>query len=149
MKNSLLSIFVLVLDVTNTAALGGSDINKMEKRQQNISAPSASSCPAGQTIRIGTAINQKEADYVRGHTEATQKLWAEWLSSSKGPNLDTADGIRGGVAAYTGNISNLPRVGIALSGGGLRATVSAYRQNIGHWFLRQSFSLTAWDIFKV
>ncbi|UZJ55172.1 hypothetical protein CBS101457_004492 [Exobasidium rhododendri] len=68
------------------------------------------------------AISSNESDYVTRHRTAVQTAWQTWLSSSNpGPGLDGADGIPGGVANYTSTLSNLPKVGIAVSGGGYRA----------------------------
>jgi hypothetical protein len=76
-------------------------------------------------VRDSTAIGQQEAEYISQHRVATQQAWTDWLTSAQGADLDTKSGIPGGVAAYTKNTSNLPRVAIALSGGGLKAMVSS------------------------
>lgn len=81
-----------------------------------------SSEPGGMTgyVRNATSqeINSQEADYIERHRKARQDDWTEWLSSaSPGPNLN----ISGGVQNYTSTLSNIPKVGIAVSGGGYRA----------------------------
>lgn len=92
-------------------------------------APSYGTCPTANGARgfirdaRNNVINPTEADYVNRHRTATQQAWRTWLSSNPGPNLDGANGIPGGVQNYTNTISNLPRVGIALSGGGYRAMI--------------------------
>lgn len=85
--------------------------------------PSApSSLPGGgvQYVR-DTASQQRgaeESDYINRHRQARKDDWNTWLSSaSPGPNLNIA----GGVQNYTNTDSNIPRVGIAVSGGGYRA----------------------------
>jgi lysophospholipase len=70
------------------------------------------------------AISANETDYITRHRTAVQGAWATWLSSSPGPNLNGTDGISGGVTNYTNTLANLPKVGLAVSGGGYRAMVS-------------------------
>lgn len=89
-----------------------------------------SNCPAAPSNQTGGGIgyirnatsqeiNSQEADYIQRHRSAKQSSWKSWLSSaSPGPNLNS---ISGGVENYTNTISNIPRVGIAVSGGGYRA----------------------------
>lgn len=96
-------------------------------------APSMEACPSIDATTTGATngfirdasdgtISPQEADYVQRHLQATQQAWEDFLkSSSPGPNLDGA--LPGGAANYTSDISRLPRVGIALSGGGYRAMV--------------------------
>ena len=74
-------------------------------------------------------LEMKQADYVSRHRSNTQQAWKDWLSSAApGPALNDAGGIRSGVNSYLNKIDNVPKVGIALSGGSFRATVS--RANI-------------------
>lgn len=93
-------------------------------------APSFGTCPTANGsegfIRDARnhAVSNQEADYVSRHRSGTQQAWQTWLSSNPGPNLDGTNGIPGGVQNYTSTLSNLPKVGIALSGGGYRAMVS-------------------------
>ena len=93
-------------------------------------APSFGTCPTASGnvgfIRNASnhAVGNEEAAYIDKHRTATQATWQTWLSSNPGPNLNGANGIPGGVQNYTSNVDNLPRVGIALSGGGYRAMVS-------------------------
>lgn len=101
-------------------------------------APSRSACPAVVSsdrqsaytgfIRSaqGNTLSPNETDYVRRHQQATQQAWTDWLSSSDpGPGLNGGNnGIPGGVQNYTSDLSRLPRVGIALSGGGYRAMIN-------------------------
>ncbi|CAO1619197.1 unnamed protein product [Jaminaea pallidilutea] len=85
--------------------------------------PAAPSNPAGGGtgyVRNATSqqANSQEADYVNRHRMGKQQDWRTWLSSdSPGPNLN----ITGGVENYTNTLSNIPSVGIAVSGGGYRA----------------------------
>lgn len=96
-------------------------------------APSFGTCPTANgnvgLIRNSSnhAVSNQEAAYVNQHRTGTQSTWQTWLSSNPGPNLNGANGIPGGVQNYTSNVANLPRVGIALSGGGYRAMVSHQR----------------------
>ena len=77
-------------------------------------------------------VSANESDYVDRHRRATQEAWRTWLSSSNpGPNLDGEGGIAGGVQNYTSSLENLPKVGIALSGGGYRAMVSRVGGTMG------------------
>ncbi|CAO1627995.1 unnamed protein product [Parajaminaea phylloscopi] len=84
--------------------------------------PAPTDQPGGSTgyFRDATSneINSREADYINRHRQSVQSSWTQWLSSaSPGPNLN----IPGGVDNYTRTVDNLPRVGIAVSGGGYRA----------------------------
>lgn len=84
--------------------------------------PAPSNQPGSFTgyIRNATSnqVNAQEADYVNRHRQSVQASWNQWLSSaSPGPNLNIA----GGVQNYTNRVEDLPRVGIAVSGGGYRA----------------------------
>lgn len=93
--------------------------------------PSFGTCPTASGtegfIRNASnhAVSNEEAAYIAKHRTATQETWRTWLSSTTGPNLDGTNGIPGGVQNYTNTLDNLPKVGIALSGGGYRAMVSA------------------------
>ncbi|PWN22916.1 hypothetical protein BCV69DRAFT_234942, partial [Microstroma glucosiphilum] len=83
-------------------------------------APSNQTGGATGYVRNGTSqeINANETAYITKHRQALQSSWSTWLSSaSPGPNL-------GGdfdVSNYTNTLSNIPRTGIAISGGGYRA----------------------------
>ncbi|CAO1618433.1 unnamed protein product [Sympodiomycopsis kandeliae] len=88
---------------------------------QDCPAP-PSNPPGGGVQYVRDASSQQlgadEADYINRHRQAKKDDWSQWLSSaSPGPNLN----IPGGVDNYTNTESNLPRVGIAVSGGGYRA----------------------------
>lgn len=63
-------------------------------------------------------ISANETDYINRHRMGQQTNWMNWLQNTA--KLD----IPGGVQNYTNTLDNLPRVGIALSGGGYRAMVS-------------------------
>lgn len=105
-------------------------------------APSFGTCPPVTNDSISGGSNQgyvrntqtyvvssNETDYVNRHRASVQNAWTTWLSSSNpGPGLNGTGGIPGGVANYTSNVDNLPRVGIALSGGGYRAMVGDRRE---------------------
>jgi len=99
--------------------------------------PSFASCPpitnsANQGSNLGYVrdtrqyvVSSNESDYINRHRTSVQDAWRSWLSSSNpGPGLDGSNGIAGGVQNYTSDVNNLPKVGIALSGGGYRAMVS-------------------------
>lgn len=72
------------------------------------------------------ALGAGEASYVQRHQTQSQAAWQSWLSANN--TLDIA----GGVQNYTSDLSRLPRVGLALSGGGYRAMVSAFALRICH-----------------
>ncbi|PWN33452.1 putative lysophospholipase, partial [Meira miltonrushii] len=92
--------------------------------------PSQAACPATQNGNTGfirstqtNALSSNETDYIQRHKQSTQQAWSEWLSSSNpGPNLN--GDLPGGAQNYTSDLSRLPRVGIALSGGGYRAMIN-------------------------
>lgn len=91
-------------------------------------APSMVACPTSNGnpgfIRDSrnNAVNSQEADYIQRHRAASQQGWQDWLSSSNpGPALDSA--LPGGVSNYTSDVTRLPKVGLALSGGGYRAMI--------------------------
>jgi lysophospholipase len=87
-------------------------------------APTSTACPTGPLVRTSTAINPDESEYIQKHQKSNQLAWVNWLSSSKGPNLDAEGGFQGDLASYLSDVNNLPKVAIAMSGGGLRAQVS-------------------------
>ncbi|SPO21832.1 probable lysophospholipase (lpl) [Ustilago trichophora] len=62
-------------------------------------------------------LSTAEADYISRRRSRTQSDWASWLSDSAklGSNLP------GGASNYTSSTDRVPRLGFALSGGGLRA----------------------------
>lgn len=92
--------------------------------------PSQAACPATQNGNTGfirnsqtNALSTNETDYIQKHKQTTQQAWSEWLSSSNpGPNLNAS--LPGGTQNYTSDINRLPRIGIALSGGGYRAMIN-------------------------
>jgi lysophospholipase len=127
MRSVLLAlVLVVVVCLTQSVAirLPPPRQRAIRRQQSSASAPIATACPTGQAIRSSTDVGSDEAAFIERRIQASQDGWTKWLSNSKGPNLDAADGISGGVSAYTSNTSNLPRVAIAMSGGGLRAMVS-------------------------
>lgn len=93
-------------------------------------APSQANCPATQNGNTGfirnsqsNTISPNETEYIQKHRQATQQAWSQWLSSvNPGPNLNGS--LPGGVQNYTSNLDRLPRIGIALSGGGYRAMIN-------------------------
>lgn len=89
-------------------------------------APSLAACPSvASLIRSAQSevLCSNETDYIQRHQSATQQAWTDWLrASNPGPNLDGV--LPGGAQTYTSNLDALPRVGVALSGGGYRAMVS-------------------------
>lgn len=102
---------------------------KRSNPNNNYEPSSNSNCPAAPFNQPGGStgyfrnassneINSRESAYIVKHRQAKQVDWKNWLSSaSPGPDLS----IPGGVENYTNTISNIPRVGIAVSGGGYRA----------------------------
>lgn len=66
------------------------------------------------------SINPQESQYIQSHRQNKQADWNNWL---KNAGIGEAD-IPGGFDNYTSDLSRLPRVGLALSGGGYRAMVS-------------------------
>ncbi len=67
------------------------------------------------------SLSPLEAIYIERHLNATQQAWVDWLTSAPvGLNASFPQGL----AQYLGNgTARLPRVGIAASGGGFRATL--------------------------
>ncbi|CEH18904.1 lysophospholipase plb1 [Ceraceosorus bombacis] len=96
----------------------------------SVSCPAASGAtqPGGGIGQVryanSNALSSGEQDYINRKRSNSQQGWQQWLSSTgAGPDLDGANGIPGGVANYTSAQDRLPRVGIALSGGGYRAMI--------------------------
>ena len=91
--------------------------------------PSATASGGSSAGQVRDASTQKlgpdEATWIERHQSATQQGWKDWLKTpSPGPNLNGVGGLKGGVDSYLNNLDNLPKLGIALSGGSFRATVS-------------------------
>lgn len=61
-------------------------------------------------------LSTGEADYISKRRSSTSAAWQSWLSRAK---LDSV--LPGGAQNYTSQADRLPRLGFALSGGGLRA----------------------------
>ncbi|PWZ01103.1 putative lysophospholipase [Testicularia cyperi] len=88
-------------------------------------APANMACPPttsqqgpGQIRPAATKqLSTNEADYISRHRQQRQSDWATWLSNSTKLNST----LLGGAANYTSSVDRLPRLGFALSGGGLRA----------------------------
>ncbi|KAN0061499.1 hypothetical protein ACQY0O_006346 [Thecaphora frezii] len=103
--------------------------NQLQKRSSptgtyapgNIACPQTSSQQTFGFIRnaANKQLNNEERDYIQRHRESRKADWADWLTNNA--KLDGSGGIPGGVQNYTQNTDNLPRIGFALSGGGLRA----------------------------
>lgn len=62
-------------------------------------------------------LSTGEAEYIDKRKSNTQSGWSTWLSNSA--KLDAS--LPGGASNYTSDSDRLPRLGFALSGGGLRA----------------------------
>jgi lysophospholipase len=124
------------LSHTEARALAGAVVGRLQARANPTGSytPSTAVCPPTPSgsqytgfIRstIDNAVSPNETDYINRHLQATQQSWSEWLSNAApGPNLNTDQGIAGGVTNYTSDLSRLPRIGIALSGGGYRAMIN-------------------------
>jgi len=91
-------------------------------------APSELDCPAEPNtngpgfIRDASnqSLNPQEIEYINAHRQSRQADWNTWLKRAGIPESD----IPGGFDNFTSDASRLPRVGLALSGGGYRAMVS-------------------------
>lgn len=83
----------------------------------NVACPPIPAGGVGYIRPANNVMSNEEADYVRRHRQNSQQGWRNWLQPK---NLD----IPGGLDSYTSNLTNLPKVGFALSGGGYRAMVS-------------------------
>lgn len=87
-----------------------------------VACPTSNGNPGFIRDSRNNAVNSQEADYIQRHRAASQQGWQDWLSSSNpGPALDSA--LPGGVSNYTSDVTRLPKVGLALSGGGYRAMI--------------------------
>ncbi|KAJ1032558.1 hypothetical protein NDA16_000581 [Ustilago loliicola] len=62
-------------------------------------------------------LSTAEEEYITRRRSSTRDGWAQWLSNSA--KLDSV--LPGGASNYTSSEDRLPRLGFALSGGGLRA----------------------------
>lgn len=62
-------------------------------------------------------LSTAEADYISRRRSGTQSEWATWLSNS----AKLGNNLPGGASNYTSSTDRVPRLGFALSGGGLRA----------------------------
>ncbi len=122
------------------------DSNQLHARQANSNtpprpngyAPLLAACPAvpsGQSSLVRDAarntLSPAESDYINRHKRATQQSWKDWLSRPV-PGAALGSAIKGGVDSYLNNLDNVPRVGLALSGGSFRATLfgAGYLQGI-------------------
>ncbi|EPQ31484.1 uncharacterized protein PFL1_00819 [Pseudozyma flocculosa PF-1] len=87
----------------------------------NVKCPATTSQQSPGLIRDASKkrLNQGERDYIQRHRESRKQDWIDWLTNSA--KLGGQDGVPGGLAQYADNVDNLPRIGFALSGGGLRA----------------------------
>ncbi|SPO22647.1 probable lysophospholipase (lpl) [Ustilago trichophora] len=85
----------------------------------NMACPNRTSQQGPGLIRPASRkqLSTAEADYISRRRSGTQSDWATWLSNSAklGSNLP------GGASNYTSSTDRVPRLGFALSGGGLRA----------------------------
>ncbi|KAK0552920.1 hypothetical protein OC846_001500 [Tilletia horrida] len=88
-------------------------------------APGLVACPA--PVQPGTtglirnasnnAVNDAEAAFIAKHRSLRASDWAAYLNRSGFTDSD----FPGGLSNYTSNIANLPKAGLAVSGGGYRA----------------------------
>ncbi len=72
----------------------------------------------------GQVLNDQERAYVQAHRQRVQADWTSWLSQSIVGLDGGSGGLSGGISNYTSDLSRVPRLGIATSGGGYRAMVS-------------------------
>lgn len=84
----------------------------------NMACPQRTSQQAPGFIRDANTkqLSNGEADYISRRRQNTRSGWQKWLSQAK---LDLV--LPGGASNYTSDTDRLPRLGFALSGGGLRA----------------------------
>lgn len=85
----------------------------------NMACPSTTSQQGPGFIRPAKTkqLSTNESDYISQRRTNTQSGWATWLSDSAKLNND----LPGGASNYTSSTDRVPRLGFALSGGGLRA----------------------------
>lgn len=107
------------------------EYEKQQGRLGKRASPSGSYAPANMPCPATTSqqgpgfirpaktkqLAANESDYISKHRSNTQSDWTTWLSNSAKLNAD----LPGGASNYTSSTDRLPRLGFALSGGGLRA----------------------------
>ncbi len=85
----------------------------------NMACPSTNSQQGPGFIR-GAKTKQLalgEEEYITKRRQNTQSAWSQWISNS----TKLSNSLPGGASNYTSSTDRLPRLGFALSGGGLRA----------------------------
>ncbi|KAJ5130310.1 uncharacterized protein N7515_006349 [Penicillium bovifimosum] len=83
--------------------------------------PTAVSCPASRpTIRSAAKLSPNETSWLKGRREKTLPAMKEFFGHVNVGDFDVV----GYLDKHSGNSSNLPNVGIALSGGGYRALMN-------------------------
>lgn len=85
----------------------------------NMPCPSVTSQEGPGFIRPARTkhLSDSEADYISRRRNNTKQGWTQWLSNSAKLDSD----LPGGASNYTSADDRVPRLGFALSGGGLRA----------------------------
>lgn len=85
----------------------------------NMPCPNTTSQQGPGFIRpaVTKQLSTAEEEYISRRRSSTRDSWAQWLSNSA--KLDSV--LPGGASNYTSSDDRLPRLGFALSGGGLRA----------------------------
>ncbi|PBP26371.1 lysophospholipase 1 [Diplocarpon rosae] len=84
-------------------------------------APQVVPCPSTRpTIRSASSLSPNETAWLERRRAATIDPLSAWLSRMNIPDFDAA----GYVAAHRANVSALPNIGIAVSGGGYRALMN-------------------------
>jgi lysophospholipase len=83
--------------------------------------PTAVSCPASRpSIRSAAKLSSNETSWLKGRREKTLPAMKDFFGHVKVGDFDVV----GYLDKHSGNSSNLPNVGIAMSGGGYRAMMN-------------------------
>ncbi|KAJ5774089.1 hypothetical protein N7457_008985 [Penicillium paradoxum] len=83
--------------------------------------PTSVTCPASRPIiRSAAKLSPNETEWLKGRREKTLSAMKDFFGHVKVGDLDVV----GYLDKYSGNSSNLPNVGIAVSGGGYRALMN-------------------------
>lgn len=84
-------------------------------------APAVVECPSSRpTIRSAATLSQDETDWLKKRRAATVKPMADFIERAKISGFNGADYINN----LSNNVSALPNIGIAMSGGGYRALMN-------------------------
>ncbi|TPX17236.1 uncharacterized protein E0L32_003354 [Thyridium curvatum] len=97
------------------------DVRALPNSPSGRYAPKAVDCPAQKpTIRSAATLSKSETDWLKLRRNATVDPMADLLKRANIPDFDAAAYIR----RVAGNVSQLPNIAIAASGGGYRALLN-------------------------